>query len=477
MRDILFVGALGLGMRSLLQLAIDQKPKAFRNVLGSDHNSCDASRKEFGEQVQWVDPSLTTAQIRKQFAIDHLTVVYSTAIPKEHPQRAKDPQCTFLHRAQFLAQLTEEKELIAVMGTHGKTSTTAVLTTLLAELNPSFYCGESFYAAQHAKKMRSFWSSQPPFVSEVDESDGSFTHLTPKWLILTNFDGDHFELWDKEGRRLALHSSEREFYNTLQAKSSEKTPEKTPEKSPGQVQVEVLAHFLKRVQPKVIWSADCPVLQKLIPSLDLKKSPISYGFSQSADIPIFRPSPSGEVERFSLRAAGWEKITWSLNTLNSGLRGLHQISNVSAACIIAYHFGIQPEALQKQLLLLRGVDRRMERLYSSIAPSANEKVRVIFDDYAHHPLEIKSTLAAFLENPGPFAKQSVTVVFEPHRYERLMHCYRDFCSSFQGAERVYLIPAFQPKGRSASQEIDLEKMSGDIAKGSEVVCLSTRCLE
>lgn len=454
MRDILFVGALGLGMRPLLQLVCSHQPKIFDRVFASDQKTDSCLRQELGKEIIWVDHRKPLHELKKEQTIEDLVVVYSTEIPAGHPQRTPKDWVLHLHRAQLLASLVSEKSLVSVMGTHGKTSTTALLANLLSSKKTSFYCGEAFTYPSLKKKLRAHWGEGETFVCEVDESDGSFTHLCPQVVILTNFDGDHLELWERDGQRLSLSLFERKLYESLTES----------DQSPAKKQIEVLSHYLERVQPQLIWCMDCPVLQKVIPKLSLQLSPISYGYSPQAQIRIDRRREKASGEHFVLSC--FENVDWSMKAFS----GKHQVSNAAAALIASSLMNEKSSVLQKQLLLFQGVDRRMQLLYREKAGSMTKNPRMIFDDYAHHPLEVQTTLQAFLEK-NKSSNPLVTVVFEPHRSQRLLCHYEGFCSAFRGVQEVCLMHPFQPKKLDTQKKlISLDQLADDIGKQSKTSC-------
>lgn len=473
MHDLLFVGALGLGMRSLVSLASN---KGYRLFASDAQYGC-TKDIVFAQEVIWVDPSMNLAQIQEKYGISQLNVIYSTAIKKTHPQRANPPQnCVLLHRAQFLSLLVGGQKLLSVMGTHGKTSTSALLATLLCHTDPSFYCGELFSYPNQVGLRSSAVGNGDFFVAEVDESDGSFTHFSPHALLLTNFDGDHFELWDRCGASLALNTPEREFYSAVQKAGL----------PPQEAQLRTLAFYLQRINAHLIWCADCPILSALVPALQLKKKALSYGYSPHAQVQIGKHSgkdaaaegslpdmpsadssalkPSQSTESFYLKHTGENKQqVWHLY----GLYGAHQVSNMTAAVCCALSLKFSAEQLQDNISKFHGINRRMQQHFFST--DNHQHSIAIFDDYAHHPVEIRVTLNAFLQSQVARQFSKTYLIFEPHRAQRLMQHYTGFCSAFKGVDYLYLLAPFQPCSTQI-EEIDLNRLASDIFKHSLCPC-------
>jgi UDP-N-acetylmuramate--alanine ligase len=368
------VGAGGSGMAGIARLLLDDGYP----VTGSDQR-----RNEV------VDSLLARGMtVFHGHAADHLgqadAVVYSTAVTESNPERAaaRKKGIPEFRRAEFLSALLARNEVIVVCGTHGKTTTTMMLARILidAGLDPTYYIGAEVptfgtSAARGKGKLA---------VVEADESDGTFLAFDPAHAIILNIDRDHLD----------FYSSDEEILQAFEEIAS---------RTPGHR----------------VLCADDEGCRQLGAGLDPKEW---YGLGENADIRLRSSAPSAGGTDFSIEADGPD--AGSLHA-HLSLPGRHNLSNALAALTLARALGVDLTRACQSLATLVGASRRFEIVYEG-------EFGKIVDDYAHHPVEIKATLAtARSAHPGP-----LSVVFQPHRYSRTRALMDDFSRAFEEAEKV-----------------------------------------
>lgn len=309
------------------------------------------------------------------------TVVYSSAIHEGNAELKKAKQLGLkrVHRSDLLNNLMQEKKVLQVTGTHGKTTTTALLSHVLVEANldPSFAIGGQIPFRSHGVKGTGIY-----FVAEADESDGSFLKTPSFGAIVTNCGKDHMSYWGDERR---LTEGFKIFFSNV------------------------------RNQEHLFWCKDDERLCSLNPS------GFSYGFSLKADLQILAFSQSLEGIVFTLLFQGrkYEKIHLSLF-------GKHNALNAAAVFGLALSLSVNEADIRKAFGSFQGVKRRLER-------RGQVHGVVCFDDYAHHPTEIETTLRAVRSLA---VERRVVVLFQPHRYTRTRDFWKEFGMCFSQADRV-----------------------------------------
>jgi UDP-N-acetylmuramate--alanine ligase len=293
----------------------------------------------------------------------------------------------------MLAELMRMKYGIAIAGTHGKTTTTSMVATVLATAgwDPTAVVGGKLNSLGSNAKL-----GQGEFlVAEADESDGSFLKLSPTVAVVTNIDPEHLD-----------------FYSGI-----------------GQIK-ETFLHFINKV-PFYGFSVLCidhPNVQELIPSVE--KTFVTYGFSRSADYRAEEVVASGMTNRFAVLARGER-----LGEILLRVPGRHNVSNALAAAAIALELGIPFDQVRAGLSAYAGVGRRFQ------VKGEIDGVTVV-DDYGHHPVEVRATLAAARE---VWPDRRLVVGFQPHRYSRTRALFKEFLSAFQDAD-VLLVFEVYPAG-------------------------------
>ncbi|MBK9594350.1 MAG: UDP-N-acetylmuramate--L-alanine ligase [Rhodocyclales bacterium] len=331
-------------------------------------------------------------------------VVVSTAVKDDNPevQAARARQIPVVPRALMLAELMRLKQGIAVAGTHGKTTTTSLVASILAAggLDPTFVIGGRLNSAgAHAGL-----GSGEFIVAEADESDASFLHLQPVIAVVTNIDADHMETYGHDFGRLK------------------------------QAFVDFLQH-LPFYGAAILCEDDCN-LREIMPAVS--KPIVRYGLAESAHIRAVDIRHEGAQMKFSvLRPGSAPKLDIVLN-----LPGVHNVQNALAAIAVADEVGVPDEAIARALADFKGVGRRFQR-YGEVPLEGGGHFTLI-DDYGHHPAEMAATLAAAR---GAFPGRRLVLAFQPHRYTRTRDCFEDFVKVLTTVDLLLLAEVY-PAGEA-----------------------------
>jgi len=372
-RHIHFVGIGGSGMSGIAEVMLNLGYE----VSGSDLAENVATRRLAGLGAR-VGIGHRTENIAAADA-----VVVSTAVKDDNPEvlAARASQIPVVPRALMLAELMRLKQGIAVAGTHGKTTTTSLVASILAEggFDPTFVIGGRLNSAgAHARL-----GSGEFIVAEADESDASFLHLQPVIAVVTNIDADHMETYGHDFGRLK------------------------------QAFVDFLQHL--PFYGAAILCEDDRNVREIMPFVT--KPIIRYGLAESAHIRAVDIRHEGAQMKFSvLRPGAAPKLDIVLN-----LPGVHNVLNALAAIAVADEVGVSDEAVVKALADFKGVGRRFQRFGE--VPLKGGGHFTLIDDYGHHPAEMAATLAAAR---GAFPGRRLVLAFQPHRYTRTRDCFEDF---------------------------------------------------
>lgn len=330
-------------------------------------------------------------------------LVVSSAVREDNPevQAARAARIPVVPRAMMLAELMRFKQGIAVAGTHGKTTTTSLIASVLGEagLDPTFVIGGKLIAAgANARLGQGEW-----LVAEADESDASFLLLSPVLSVVTNIDADHMETYGHDFERLKS----------------------------------VFVDFLQRLPfyGMAILCADDPVLRELLPRIE--KPRLTYGTTDDCAIQAVDIRAEGGSMRFTaLRNGERAPIDIHLN-----LPGRHNVLNALAAIAVAWELQIPDAAVQRALATFSGVGRRFQRHGEPVL--AGKRITLI-DDYGHHPVEMAATLAAAR---GAYPGRRLVLVFQPHRYSRTRDLFEDFARVLSQADALLLTEVY-PAGEA-----------------------------
>ena len=324
-------------------------------------------------------------------------VVISSAVKHDNPEvlEAKRLNIPVVPRAIMLAELMRMKQGIAIAGTHGKTTTTSLVASVLAEagLDPTFVIGGRLNSADANAKL----GSGDYIVVEADESDASFLNLLPVMAVVTNIDEDHMETYDHDFEKL---------------KNS-------------------FIEFLHRMPfyGAAIVCVDDAAVREILPSI--ARPVITYGLAAEARVRATDVQANNEKMSFLVECKSND--TWTSMPVVLNLPGLHNVRNALAAIAVAIELDIKPEAIQNALSQFRGVDRRFQN-YGKITAKEGGLFTLI-DDYGHHPVEMKATIEAAR---GAYPNQRLVLAFQPHRYSRTRDCFEDFIKVMASVDVILL---------------------------------------
>jgi len=348
-------------------------------------------------------------------------VVYSTAVSPDNPELAAARQASvpIVHRSDLLFELMRRKTTVTIAGTHGKTTTTSMISLLLqvAGLDPTMVIGARLKAiGSNARAGKGDY-----LVAEADESDRSFLKYRPVYAVVTNVDRDHMDTY----RDLAdIQNSFLEHMNNVP--------------------------FYGRV----IASLDDPNLRSLL--CQVKPAVITYGFHSDAQVQIRDPEYAGFQSSYTCHYKGEP-----LGRIELSVPGWHNISNSAAAMALGLLLKIPFATIQQALKNFRGAERRMEW--------KGEKGGVwVIDDYGHHPTEIRATLEACR-----LTGRRIVVVFQPHRYTRTRDLMTELGACFENAHRLYLMDIYSA-GEQPIEGATGDKLAEEIARHREVVYVADR---
>jgi UDP-N-acetylmuramate--alanine ligase len=332
-------------------------------------------------------------------------VVVSTAVDERNPEivAARARKIPIIPRAMMLAELMRFRQGIAVAGTHGKTTTTSLIASILAEagMDPTFVIGGRLEAAGTNARL----GSGEYIVAEADESDASFLHLSPVISVVTNIDQDHMETYGHDFERLK-------------------------------------ATFVEFLQFLPFWGravlcVDDPHVRAILPSVTKPVTP--YGFSEDALVRATNVRAEGSQMHFTAQRINGSVTEFDV-TLN--LPGTHYVLNALAAIAVASELNVPDSAIIKALKEFKGVGRRFERYGEVLAKDGGNFTLV--DDYGHHPVEMQAVINAAR---GAFPDRRLVLAFQPHRYTRTRDCFEDFVRVLSGADAVLLTEVY-PAGEA-----------------------------
>ena len=328
-------------------------------------------------------------------------VVVSTAVKADNPEvvAAREAHIPVVPRAQMLAELMRLKQGIAVAGTHGKTTTTSLVASILAEggLDPTFVIGGRLNAAGANARL----GSGDFLVAEADESDASFLLLSPVISIVTNIDADHMETYGHDFGRLKG----------------------------------AFVDFLHRMPfyGRAIVCVDSPAVREILPQV--ARPVTTYGFAEDAQVRALNVRAEAGSMHFTVRRSNGQSYP-DLDVVLS-LPGEHNVLNALSAVAVAMELEISDDALLRAFESFKGVGRRFQR-YGELAAADGGSFTVI-DDYGHHPVEMAATLAAAR---GAFPGRRLVLAFQPHRYSRTRDCFEDFVKVIGLADAVLLTEVY-----------------------------------
>lgn len=393
-KNIHFIGIGGIGMCGLAELL---------HNLGATVTGSDLVEGHQVKRLTSLGIPIFIGHKSSHLKTDVNIVVYSSAIKPDNVEllEAQHRKISVIRRSEALAEMMRLKQGIVIAGTHGKTTTTALLASIFADAqkDPTVVAGgrlDLFQSTAHLGKGK--W-----FIAESDESDGSFLHLSPELLVLTNIDDDHVD-----------------FYGSfLELKNN-------------------FSNFLKKVPfyGAIIACGDCPHTREVVKGSDLSSHLYFYGTQDHNDF----------VLRFEKKyyTVYYRDKKWATITLP--LKGDYNALNALGALVCSIQAGILKKTALQSLKTFKGVQRRLE--------FKGKVSNILFlDDYAHHPTELKAVLKSLKQE---FPNRRRIALFQPHRYSRLQYSWDNFLESFQDVDRVYITEVY-PAGEKPLKNINSQR--------------------
>ena len=415
LKNIHFVGIGGSGMSGIAEVLFNLG----YTVTGSDKKESDITNRltDMGIEIAY-DHSASNLK-------DVEMVVVSSAISDGNPEikEAKNRSIPVLARAEMLSSLMNTKRGIAIAGTHGKTSTTSIVASIMTEagLDPTFINGgiiNSFNSNAQLGKGKYL-------IAEADESDQSFLLLQPSMSIITNIEPDHLVNYENSFENLKI----------------------------------AFLDFVKKLpfNGMAIVCGDDPIVRELIP--EFSRPYITYGFDAGNDYVLSNYSSSDFQSSFNLKSES-ENLDLSFNML-----GRHNALNAAAGAVLCIQEGISTKVINNSLKNFMGINRRMQVLGEL---SINGSSCILIDDYGHHPSEIKSTIDSIRES---FPNKELNMVFQPHRYTRTNDLFSEFVDVLTKIDNLILLDIYSA-GESPINGVSSEElMKKLIDKGFDKVKL------
>ena len=413
LNNIHFVGIGGSGMSGIAEVLFNLG----YTVTGSDTKESDITNRlaDMGIEIEY---SHSASNIKKVEM-----VVVSSAISESNPEikEAKKRSLPILARAEMLSSLMNTKRGIAIAGTHGKTSTTSIIASIMTEagLDPTFINGGIINSFNSNAQL----GKGEYLIAEADESDQSFLLLQPSMSIITNIEPDHLVNYENRFENLKI----------------------------------AFLDFVKKLpfNGMAIVCGDDPVVKELIP--EFSRPYITYGFSEDNDYVLSNYSSRDFQSSFTLRSE-LKNLDLSFNML-----GRHNALNAAAAAVLCIQEGISTTVINNSLKNFMGINRRMQVLGELFM---NGSSCVLVDDYGHHPTEIKSTIDSIRES---FPEKEVNMVFQPHRYTRTKELFLEFVDVLTTVDNLILLDIYSAGERPIKGISSEELMKKLVDRGFDKV--------
>ncbi|MGC6527094.1 MAG: UDP-N-acetylmuramate--L-alanine ligase [Paracoccaceae bacterium] len=379
-----FVGIGGIGMSGIAEVLLN---------LGYTVQGSDLKASKITERLQSLGATIFIGQEGKNLAAAEVVVI-SSAIKSDNPelQEARLKGLPVVRRAEMLAELMRLKSNVAIAGTHGKTTTTTMVATLLDKsgIDPTVINGGIIHAyGSNARMGQGEW-----MVVEADESDGTFNRLPATVAVVTNIDPEHMEHW---GDFDSLRQGFLDFVSNIP------------------------------FYGLAVCCTDHSEVQALVGKISDRRV-ITYGFNAQADVRAVNLKYKGGVAHFDVELQAEER---TIENCHLPMTGDHNVSNALAAIAVARHLGMKSSEIKEALANFKGVNRRFTKV-------GEVNGVTIIDDYGHHPVEI----AAVLKAARQASEGRIIAVHQPHRYSRLSSLFDDFCSCFNEADVVAIADVF-----------------------------------
>ncbi|HSA88450.1 MAG TPA: UDP-N-acetylmuramate--L-alanine ligase [Burkholderiales bacterium] len=388
-RHIHFVGIGGAGMSGIAEVLAN---------LGYQVSGSDLAENAATQRLKSLGATVSLSH-KPQHVNGADAVVVSSAVQSDNPEvvAARERRIPVVPRALMLAELMRLKQGVAIAGTHGKTTTTSLVASVLAEggLDPTFVIGGRLNAAGSNARL----GAGDFIVVEADESDASFLHLQPVIAVVTNIDADHMDTYEQDFGRLK----------------------------------QAFVQFLQNLPfyGAAVLCADDPNLRELLPQVT--KPVLTYGTGEDASVRAEAIAHDRGRMKFRALRPGAKPLEVLLN-----LPGRHNVLNALAAIAVGTELQIKDESIHKALREFKGVGRRFQN-YGTV-----DGRFTLIDDYGHHPAEMDATLEAAR---GAFPGRRIVLAFQPHRYSRTRDLFEDFVRVLSGAD-VLLLAEVYPAGEA-----------------------------
>lgn len=389
-KNIHFVGIGGAGMCGIAEVLLNQG----YCISGSDLKASETTRRltSLGAKV-FIGHKAENIQ-----GVD--VVVVSSAINSANPEivEARNNRIPLVRRAEMLGELMRYRHGIAVAGTHGKTTTTSLIASILGEggLDPTFVIGGLLNSAGTNAAL----GESRYIVAEADESDASFLHLQPMVAVVTNIDADHMETYGGD-------------FNALK---------------------QTFLDFLRNLPfyGLAVVCIDDPIVREIVPQIP--RSVLTYGTTDDCDFRAYNIRQEGGKLRFSLKRPGKDRdLEIFLN-----MPGAHNVLNATAAIAVATEEGVSDIAIQNSLASFLGVGRRFQ-IYGEFQIGDEGETVMLVDDYGHHPREVAATIAAVRSG---WPKRRLVMIYQPHRYTRTRDLYEDFVDVLSRVDQLVLLEVY-----------------------------------
>ncbi|WP_134113307.1 UDP-N-acetylmuramate--L-alanine ligase [Hypnocyclicus thermotrophus] len=407
MKKVFFIGINGIGMSGLAKIA---------NSMGLEVEGSDIAKKNITKELESLGIKVYIGQKKENIKKVDM-VIYSSAIKEDNPEyiAAKAKNIKMIKRGEFLAKLFNEKIGVAIAGTHGKTTTTSLMSSISMSKSPTIMVGGILPEINSNAKV----GNSDIFIAEADESDNSFLYLKPKYSIITNIEEDHLE----------NHGSFENIENSFK-------------------------NFINQTEEEVILCIDCKNAKNLSKYSDKIKT---YSIIDK-EANIYAENIN-QIDNFTTFDLFIENKY--IDNFKIKIPGIHNVSNAIGTIYLAIKFGVEIEEIKQKLATFNNAKRRFDVLYSNGI--------TIVDDYAHHPTEIKATLRAAKERKT----DKIIAVFQPHRYSRLKFLLDKFIGVFDLADEVIILPIYSAGEKNiygVDEKILVEKINHskiNIIKGEE----------
>ncbi|OUX54339.1 MAG: UDP-N-acetylmuramate--L-alanine ligase [Pelagibacteraceae bacterium TMED287] len=408
-----FIGIGGIGMSGLAQIM---------KIMGFNVQGSDLKTNKNIENCKKVGIKIFIGHSKKNISKATI-IVKSSAITKKNIEYtdSEKRKMPIYERAEMLANIVSLKKNIVISGSHGKTTTTSLVAKILSEakLEPTIINGGVINSIKsNAKFGRGEWA-----VLEADESDGSFLKLPINYSVITNVDNEHLDFY-------------KNYQNLKRA----------------------FIKFINKTPPigKSIVCIDDANLKDILKEIKTKNY-FTYGFNEKANYQILKPKYKSKNTSFEIKYKNNMKKNIVIKNIVLNLIGKHNVLNATAAIAICLNLGIRINILKKALRNFSGVQRRLTKIFS-------KEGKDFYDDYAHHPTEIKSVLEGIKQ---VYKKRKILSVFQPHRYSRIKNLKLEFSKSFTNSDLVILCPIYAA-GEKKDKTYNQNDFSRKIAKNSKV---------